>query len=197
MNYEQVRELTNEYINEMKNAIKSIDSKELFNVIEVILNAYKAGNKVIVFGNGGSGNLASHLVQDLAKHTIVGNNKAEVKVQKRFKALCLNECVSCMTTWANDVGYDKVYSEQLINWVEPWDVVIGITGSGNTPNVINALEVANAKGAVSVSFTGGGKVLKVAQYNIVIKDSTAYCVEDALSCVVHLITDIIRNEIQK
>jgi len=186
------------YIENMKSALDSLTfNNNIASIIEVIFDAYEKGNKIFAFGNGGSGCLASHLVQDLNKHTIVSDKKSAVVVNKRFKAICLNESVSTMTTWANDVGYDRVFSEQLINLVEPWDVVIGITGSGNTPNVINALEIAKTKGAIPIAFTGGGKVLEITQYALIVGSDVNYCIEDALSCAVHIITDVIRNEIQK
>jgi len=187
-----------EYIENMKSALDSLTfNNNIASIVEVLLEAYEKGQKIFVFGNGGSGCLASHLVQDLNKHTIVSDKKSAVVVNKRFKAICLNESVSTMTTWANDVGYDRVFSEQLINLVEPWDVVIGITGSGNTPNVIKALEIAKTKGAIPIAFTGGGKVLEITQYALIVESDVNYCIEDALSCAVHIITDVIRNEIQK
>lgn len=187
-----------DYVNNMKGTLDMLSANtDLEAVINTLLEAHKNGNKVIAFGNGGSGCLASHLIQDLAKHTIVSDNKSEVVCHKRFKAICLNESISTMTTWANDVGFNRVFSEQLINLVEPWDVVIGITGSGNTENIIKALEVANSKGAVSIAFAGGGKIKDIAQISLVIESDINYCIEDALSSVVHIITDIIRTEIQE
>ena len=193
-----VRSEVLDYIKNVKSALDSLTFRDsILNIVEVLLEAYEKGNRVFSFGNGGSGCLASHLVQDLNKHTIVGDDKSKVVVHKRFKAICLNESVSTMTTWANDVGYDRVFSGQLINLVEPWDIVIGITGSGNTPNVIKALEIAKTKGAIPIAFTGGGKVLEITQYALIIESDVNYCIEDALSCAVHIITDVIRNEIQK
>jgi len=187
-----------EYIENMKSALDSLTfNNNIASVVDVIFEAYEKGNRIFTFGNGGSGCLASHLVQDLNKHTIVSDKKSAVVVNKRFKAICLNESVSTMTTWANDVGYDRVFSEQLINLVEPWDVVIGVTGSGNTPNIIKALEIAITKGAIPIAFTGGGKVLEIVQYALIVESDVNYCIEDALSCAIHIITDVIRNEIQK
>jgi D-sedoheptulose 7-phosphate isomerase len=198
MDEKTIKKKTTDYVNEMKSALDSLTETEGIELaIYVLLEAYEKGNNVIAFGNGGSGCLAAHLIQDLAKHTIISDDKSKVVNYKRFRALCLNESVSTMTTWANDVGYEKVFSEQLLNWVRLGDVVIGITGSGNTPNIIEALKAANSKGATTIALTGGGRVVDLAKISIVVKSKINYCIEDALSSAVHIITDAIRDEIQR
>lgn len=190
---------TQEYVNEMKSALDLLPcNTDIETVINILLEAYKNDNMVFTFGNGGSGNLAAHLVQDLNKHTIVGDDKSQAITDKRFKAICLNENISSMTTWANDAGYNKVFSEQLVNFVGGGDVVIGITGSGNTENVIKALRAANYYGATSIAFTGGtgGKVKDIAQVCLKIESEVNYCIEDALSCVIHIICDYLKQEIK-
>jgi D-sedoheptulose 7-phosphate isomerase len=200
MNEKEIQDYIDQYVEMQKKALDSLprQGNGIYTLIKVLLRAYDRGNKVITFGNGGSGSLAAHLTQDLAKHVVVSDSKSEVVVEKRFKTLCLNESVACLTTWANDVGYDRVFSEQLINWVEPGDVVIGITGSGNTENVLKALEVANKRRATTVALTGGsgGKVKDTAWINIIIDSNVNYCVEDALSSVVHITCDVLRSRIQ-
>ena len=194
-----VNERINSYIKDITGALNNLYLEhDVYKVIYRLMAAYESGKKVITFGNGGSGCLASHLVQDLAKHTIISNDKTTAVTAKRFRAMCLNESIATMTTWANDVDYSKVFSEQLINWCESGDVVIGITGSGNTKNVIEALEVAKKMGATAIAFTGGtgGRTKEVAEISLIVKTNNFYAVEDVLQCVVHIITDILRDRIQ-
>ena len=169
-------------------------------IIEALLKAYEDGKKVITMGNGGHASTASHLVNDLAKHTVVSDEKDKVIVKgKRFKTLCLNDNMPTLTSWANDVGYDDCFSEQLANWVEEGDIVIGITGSGNSENILKAFEAARRSRAITIALTGyqGGEVKDLADICFIVPSNNILFIEDIHLSLTHLWCDIIRRIIQK
>ena len=192
-----MREQIIRYVRHLQDTLAMLPSnRDVERTVEVLLEAYHKGAKVMAFGNGGSGCLAAHFIQDLAKHTIVGDSKSEVVVEKRFKALCLNETISTMTTWANDLDWKAVFSQQVLNWIEPDDVVVGVTGSGNTENVLLAFEVAKRAGATTIALCGGGKAAEIADVVVVLESDVNYIREDAMSAVVHIVCDALRSTIQ-
>lgn len=169
-------------------------------IVKALLNAYENGNKVITMGNGGHGSTASHFINDILKHTIVSDKKDEVIVKgKRFKALCLNDNMSTLTSWANDVGYAAIFSEQLTNWVEKGDIVIGYTGSGNSENVIRAFKVAREHGAVTIAITGyeGGKIKDLADICFIAPSNRISFIEDIHFSLGHILCDSLRRIIKE
>jgi D-sedoheptulose 7-phosphate isomerase len=112
-------------------------------------------------GNGGSGASASHAAGDFIKGASYG-------LEKRFKMICLNDNLPSMMAIANDIGWDDIFVEPLKNFLQPQDLVIGISGSGNSANVVKALEYANAQGATTVAMTGfkGGKIKEIASISV-------------------------------
>ena len=155
----------------MQNSIEKIG--EIATVLE---DAAERGNRIYIMGNGGSAATASHMSNDL--------NKTAIRPTKnRFRAICLNDNVPVMLAWANDNSFDVIFVEQLKNFLSRGDIVIGISGSGNSPNIINAIEYANQSGNITIGITGsinpdGGKLGKIAKISIVIPDSLMYRIED-------------------
>ena len=141
------------YLAELQKAISSLSTELIDNVIAALLESARRGSKVFIFGNGGSAATASHFACDLAKNTTVPN-------APRFKVIALTDNASLITAWANDTAYDNVFAAQLGPLVEPEDVVIGISCSGNSPNVLKAMAVARERGAFTIAFTGdlGGRL---------------------------------------
>lgn len=186
------------YVKGVIDAYSNFPTAEVEAVISLLLQAYYENKVVFTMGSGGSGSIAAHLVQDLAKHTIVSDSKDGVVVERRFKTLCLNESVSTLTTWANDMGYDEVFSQQLANWVDEGDIVIGVSGSGNSKNIVKAFKVAKEKGAVTIALTGhqGGKVKELSDVCVIVPSDVNYFIEDVHSSLVHIWCDIIRSHIQ-
>ncbi len=169
-------------------------------IVEVLLEAYEKGRKVITMGNGGHAGTASHFINDLLKHTVVSDKKDEVIVKgKRFKALCLVDNMPTVTSWANDVGWDDVFSQQLANWVEEGDVVIGITGSGNSENVLRAFKLAKEHKALTIAFTGyeGGKAKDIADISFIVPSDNISFIEDVHFSLTHICCDIIRKLLQE
>jgi D-sedoheptulose 7-phosphate isomerase len=166
---------------------------------QLLVDMYKNDNQLFTFGNGGYGSTASHVVNDFIKHTVVSDQKNDIVTNKRrVRAMCLCDNVSTLTAWANDTNFDNVFSEPLKNFVRPGDIVLGITGSGNSKNVLNAFEVAKQNKAVTVCLTGkgGGKAKDVADLVILIPSNYDAYIEDLHLSIMHLVCNILRDKIQ-
>ncbi len=145
-------------------------------------------------GNGGSAATASHFACDLAKGTTMGKGD----LTPRFRVTTLTDNVPLLTAWSNDADYSSVFLEQLRNILEPGDVVIAISASGNSENVVRATEYANANLAITVVLTGfeGGKLKKIAQECLIVPSHSMERIEDVHLILEHLICSWLRNEIQ-
>jgi len=159
-------------------------------VTAVLLRAYDTGRTVYLFGNGGSAALASHFACDLGKGTTNGSDK-------RFKALALTDSVPLMTAWANDSKYEDIFAQQLANFVREDDVAFAISGSGNSPNVLRALESAHAANAITVGLTGfqGGKMKDLCDVCMIVPSENMQIIEDLHACVAHAVFTTIRRRI--
>lgn len=171
-------------ISEIKNHSSII--KKFFHTL---LTARTQGNKIYIMGNGGSASTATHFTSDLLKTSITKNNK-------RFKSFSLSDNVPVVLAWANDSSYDDVFQSQLENFLEKDDVVIGISGSGNSINILKAIEYANRKNAITVSFTGkgGGKLANISKINLTVSSDDMLTIETAHLLLCHLFTTMIRSE---
>ena len=160
--------------------------KEIFNILK---NARDEKNQVFVMGNGGSASTASHFVADLLKTSITNESN-------RFKAMSLSDNIPVLLAWSNDDSYENIFSNQLENFVQKNDVVIGISGSGNSKNVLNAIQLANEKQAITIGLSGkgGGKLSEFAKINLTIQSDDMLTIETMHLLVCHLITTIIRSE---
>lgn len=159
-------------------------------VTAVLLRAYDTGRTVYLFGNGGSAALASHFACDLGKGTVNGSDK-------RFKALALTDSMPLMTAWANDSKYEDIFAQQLANFVRENDVVFAISGSGNSPNVLRALEYARAANAITLGLTGfqGGKMKDLCDVCMIVPSDNMQIIEDLHVCVAHAVFTTIRHKI--
>lgn len=159
----------NNYKKLINTTLESSDNGEIEKFIEMLVDAYKNDKFVFVIGNGGSAANASHLAQDLAKGTRKSKDQS-----RRLKALSLTDNLPFITAQGNDEGYDSIFEQQLRTFAKPGDYVIAISGSGNSPNIINAIEWANNNGLVSIGVTGfdGGKLKKMSHHsvNVVLND---------------------------
>lgn len=157
-----------------------------------MLRAYDGGRSIFLFGNGGSAALASHFACDLGKGTVVGNNG-----HRRFRVLALTDNVPLITAWANDSCYDQIFAEQLRNFVANGDVVFAISGSGNSPNVLKGLEVAQSYGARTIGLTGfdGGKMKLLCDVCIIVPSNNMQIIEDFHLSVTHAIFSVIRQRV--
>ncbi len=186
------KKFTQEYLADVKRLLDSMEqdlAKEVDKLTTMLITARENRNTVFLMGNGGSASTASHAAQDLGKCTIADG-------LPRFRVISLTDSVSSMLAWANDNSYEEIFIEQLKNLMEPGDIVIGISGSGNSMNVIKAIEYANKNGGQTVGISGynGGKLLEVAQENIHVPSSNMQRVEDLHLIVLHLLISILRDE---
>ena len=150
-----------QYIDLVKSTLDALDPKALDALVEAFHTTYEKGGNIYTMGNGGSGASASHAAGDFLKGASYGLNK-------RFKMICLNDNLPSMMAIANDIGWESIFVEPLKNFLSEDDLVIGISGSGNSKNVVNALEYANAQGATTVAMSGfkGGKISQIATINV-------------------------------
>ena len=187
-----------EYMDRLSATLKALDTRQLAQVVEVLLKAQEQGKTIFTMGNGGHGNTAAHMINDFAKHTTSSDTKDEVVTEKRFKTMCLNDSVSFLTGLGNDLGFDHIFSEQLKNWCAEGDVVIGISGSGNSQNVLLAFEVAKARGATTICLSGkgDGKAKQAADICIVVPSDKMVQIEDVHLAINHALADELKKAIQ-
>ena len=176
-----------DYLNRLALTLGRISREEINAVIEVLFLAWKQRKQVFILGNGGSAATASHMANDLCKLTAVEG-------KHRFKAFSLCDNMPLFSAWGNDTAYEYVFSEQLINYVEAGDVVIGISASGNSPNVLRAMETAREHGAVRVGFSGldGGQLRAHVEHYVLIPDDNIGRQEDGHMVLDHVIAHTLR-----
>ena len=170
------------YRNELLKTIELIDVDKVNQAIEWMREARANGRHIFVCGNGGSASTASHFACDMVKG-------ASYQRDSRFRIMALTDHMPAISAYSNDVGYECVFVEQLKNFAEPGDVVMGISGSGNSANVLRAIEYANGLGCHTVALTGrdGGKLGPLAQLNIQVPVPHMGRIEDAHMIVCHMI----------
>jgi D-sedoheptulose 7-phosphate isomerase len=170
------------YKSDLLQTIDTIDLEKVNQVIDWFKQAKAEDRTIFVFGNGGSASTASHFVCDMVKG-------ASYNRDSRFRIMALTDSLPTMTAYSNDVGYDCVFCEQLKNFARPGDLVMGISGSGNSPNVLRAIEYANSIGCQTVALTGrdGGKLGPLASLNVHVPVPHMGRIEDAHMVVCHMI----------
>ena len=156
-----IRQQFLDYCQGLKEALDAIPTDAAEKFLQLLESAYQDGRQVFLMGNGGSGSTASHAASDLNKGVSYGR-------AKRFRVMSLSDNMATLTAYANDVSYSDVFVEQLKNFLHSGDLVIGISGSGNSPNILKAIEYANQQGAVTVGLCGfsGGKLAGMAQLSV-------------------------------
>lgn len=177
------------YLAKLQNTINNLDKNEINMFINQLLKARDEGRQIFIMGNGGSASTASHFCCDFNKGASYEFDN------KRFKFICLNDNVAGMMAYANDVSYDDIFVEQLKNFFNPGDVVIGISGSGNSKNVLKAIEYANSNGGLTMGLTGfgGGKLKQIAHYSVNMNVDDMQISEDLHMMMDHLSMKIITN----
>ena len=181
----------NRYFSELEQMLQAISLSHLETVLQLLEEAYRNGRRIFIMGNGGSAATASHFALDLAKNTIMPG-------APRLKAISLTDHVPLITAWSNDIAYEHIFSEQLANMIEPGDVVIGISTSGNSPNVINALNLAKQYRATTVGLLGakGGKMKDMVDAYILAPGQNIEQEEDAHMILAHVITRHMREVVR-
>lgn len=190
-----VKQHITEYFTKIKKILDNIPAEKIEKVSQILLEAYKKDKQVFIMGNGGSAATASHFACDLGKGTTQGH---VFRNKKRFKVISLNDNTPLVTALSNDCGYDNVFTEQLINLVNKGDVVIALSASGNSKNVLNAVKYAKEKGAITIAFTGfgGGKLMNLADESLIADSNDFGPVEDSHLILEHLICDYLRKRLE-
>jgi len=171
-----------EYKQKLLQTIERIDLERVGQAIEWLREARAQDHRVFVCGNGGSAATASHFVCDMVKGASYGR-------QSRFKIMALTDSLPTITAYSNDVGYEAVFVEQLKNFAEPGDVLIAISGSGNSPNVLRAVEYANSIGCRTIGLSGrdGGMLAPLVHLSIRVDEPHMGRIEDAHMIVCHML----------
>jgi D-sedoheptulose 7-phosphate isomerase len=172
-----------QYFEELQRVVTLLPREEIEQIAATLVKAFESERMVYTFGNGGSASLASHLACDLGKGTAYCNGA------KRFRVLALTDNLPTMTAWANDSSYEEIFAEQLRNFVQPGDVAFAISGSGNSRNVLRALEVARKAGATAVGISGfqGGRMKALCDICVVVPSNNMQIIEDLHLAMAHSI----------
>ena len=171
-----------DYIKAQQAALASIPAAAVERAIQTVRTALKEDRQIFTFGNGGSASNCSHFATDLGK----GSSD---KIGRRFRVLSLNDNVSWMTAIGNDYAYEDIFVRQLENYGRPGDVVIALSVSGNSPNVVKGLEWAKKNGLHTIALVGAkrGRMAEIAEQAIVINDTHYGRAEDAQMGICHML----------
>lgn len=169
-----------QYIKDLNDAMGQLDAAEFAHFMQSLSDALDREVQVFICGNGGSASTASHFGCDINKGVSHGK-------QKRFKVICLNDNIPTMLAYANDLHYDEVFVEQLKNFMNAGDLIIGISGSGNSENIIRAVRYGNENGAGTYGLCGcgGGRLRDAAHNAITVQSNDMQKIEDIHLIVVH------------
>ena len=175
-----------EYFEGLSALLGRVNPQEVQALLDAILEAYHNERFVFIVGNGGSAANASHLCEDLGKGTL-----RDFERQKRLKVLSLTDNVPYILAWANDEGYERIFVEQLKNFAQPGALLIAISGSGNSANVLRAVEYANAQGMATFGVTGydGGQLKRIAQQSLHVPSHNMGAVEAVHDVVFHYLVE--------
>lgn len=186
-----------DYISEIKtyleheiDTLKALDVNEINAALNLLLETFEGGNTVFVFGNGGSSATASHFQNDF-------NKGVSEHTEKKFNFQCLNDNVATVMAVANDIGFEEVFRFQLVGHMKPGDVVMAISGSGNSKNVLNAVEYAKSQGAKVIGLTGfgGGKLKELSDVSMHVPVNSMQITEDIHMVFDHLMMSIFYRDL--
>lgn len=170
------------YRQEVNKVVSCLDLEKVEELIRILEQARDEDRNIFVFGNGGSAATASHFAVDMVKGASVGR-------AKRFRIMALTDQVPTITAYANDMGYEVVFEQHLRNFARPDDVVIAISGSGASPNVLRAVEYANSIRCITIGMSGfkGGALSALCRHPLVIGSNHMGRIEEGHMLVCHLI----------
>jgi D-sedoheptulose 7-phosphate isomerase len=180
--------LSERYFSVVESTLRELPFVMIDRVADALWRAYAENRTIFVFGNGGSAALASHCACDLGKGTAVNGNR-------RFRILALTDNVPLMTAWANDASYEDVFAEQLAALVHENDIALAISASGNSPNVLKALQVAKDAGAFTIGLTGfqGGRMKAICDLCVIVPSDNMQVIEDLHVSVNHAVFSALRT----
>jgi len=182
----KIKEETQNYLTQLQEAIGKINQGEIVSFAQDIINTYKNDGTIYIFGNGGSGANASHFCGDILKGL-------SCQLHRKFKSICLNDNSPAMMAIANDLSYEDIFLESLKVFLKPNDLVIGISGSGNSPNIVKPLIYANKVGALTIALCGfsGGKIKEIASKSVHVNINNMEICEDLHLAITHCVKNAI------
>jgi D-sedoheptulose 7-phosphate isomerase len=183
-----VEDFVNSYLDEVTGHLRGISTAAIVRSGERLLRAYRDGAQVLVAGNGGSASTATHLACDLGKTVLGADPSAR---SSRFRVVSLADNVALLTAWANDLGYDAVFAEQVKTLGRAGDVLVVVSASGASPNIVAAVEAARERGLDTIGLLGfdGGPVKGMLDEHIIVRCDDYGHVESAHLVVGHLLTE--------
>ena len=181
-----------QYLETTVAALRTIDLESVGQVVEELLSAYRDDRRVLIFGNGGSATTAAHLAEDLATYAI------PFSTPKRLQVLSLADSPSVITALGNDLSFDEVFAEQVQQWARGGDVVIAMSGSGNSPNILAGVERAKAIGCTTIGLSGfdGGRLRGAVDYSLHVNIPAMQNAQDGHMVIVHLLIDGFRAAVR-
>lgn len=182
------------YIENLSTALHAVPTGEIEAVQKVLEQAFREGRQIFIAGNGGSAATASHMACDFQKTTLA---KEHDRIAKRVRCVALSDNVPLITAWGNDVSYEEIFGQQLRAIADKGDLLLVITASGNSPNILKALSAASELGVATIGFLGfeGGKAQAMCDHSIVIRSSDYGVIEDAHSVLMHMLTAALRESV--
>ncbi len=186
------------YLQHLQQALKNLDRRAIHRWAEALYRAWDEARFVFVFGNGGSGTTATHFSEDLGKSTLRPEDLAD-ESKKRLKIMSLTDNLGWIMAVGNDVGYDQIFQQQLMNYGSAGDLVIAISGSGNSPNVINAVEWAKRHGLHTFGISGhsGGRLKEIQDDGLHVPVDDMGMVESIHLCVFHWVLNDVYGRINR
>lgn len=176
------------YLTDVKSLIDALSEAQIEALAGHLHRVWTAGGKVLLMGNGGSSSTASHIVNDLQKCIHCETGRA-------LRTLCLSDCTPLIMAWANDTEYANIFAPQVECWAEPGDLVIAISGSGNSANVLNGIAAAKSKGAHVFGLAGyaGGNMAGLCDECLTVRSDNMQRIEDLHMIVLHLAFSLFRE----
>jgi len=183
-----MREYLGHYTKEIGRALEAVDGDAFEKIIHILGEAYKERKQIFIAGNGGSAATANHFVCDFGKNAVKSD-------EKRFKIISVSDNIEKITALGNDITFDSIFEEQLKNLMEPEDVLMVISASGNSPNIVKAVEYARKKKCKVISLTGfkGGKVKGLSDVNLNVDLDSYEQIEDIHLIMLHMIVYWFKN----
>jgi len=180
----------NDYVRGLNACFRELSPAVLKRIVGILLSAQQEGHTVFTLGNGGSASTASHMACDMGKG-------ASIPGKPRLRVISLADNSAVLTAWANDSSYAVIFQEQLENLLRPGDVVIAISASGNSPNVLKAVEYAKAHGALTIGFIGcgGGKLKEMVDLDVTVSSRNYGQVEDLHLSLNHILSQYLREQL--
>jgi D-sedoheptulose 7-phosphate isomerase len=177
-----------DYFDGVKRLMDQIPEEQVFRLTDRLEDAWRRGARVLFMGNGGSAATVSHMVNDFQKCL-------QLDCGRPMKTLCLSDCTPLVMAWANDSEFANVFAPQVECWAEPGDLVIGVSGSGNSPNVLNGIQKANEQGAHTFGLAGfrGGKLAELAKECIIVPSESMQQIEDLHTILLHVAFCAVRD----